>query len=342
MSLLCDFCVVALRLHPRILACLLAGCATQPDVPAPGFSVDAPAVPPVPDLLLRIGVELLPPEANTAQGRTITEVSRASQSATTAALGPRPNKDPELPDRGTPHLWSMTASDLAAVDEPIVRETVQFIADLMREDDRAGRREMRSPLLEWQPVDPDNGPSLRSEEQIDEAHAEWIHEHGPRLLQKPARQLLRRLPLVHEFELEFQDFRSGHVPLSEPYRAAHGDQRRLGRMSLRVHTNDFQDPLEIVYMLGGVRVGSSQDTGKLSIDWELTERVTLEVRANTDYDSYENRVRADLAYWLSRTTNIHLCVGDDLDFLSTRTSYSRFDSPMDGTPGILLYAVHSF
>ena len=39
---------------------------------------------------------------------------------------------------------------------------------------------------------------------------------------------------------------------------------------------------------------------------------------------------------------VRLAAGDDMDFLSTSSIYSLFEAPMDGAPGLLLYAVHIF
>lgn len=328
-----------------ILACLLAGCATQPTSPTPILQpiAAAPALAP-PGQRLRIGVEFLPPEPDQTGAAPIADVlpQEAKGAPRRAPAADDRQRQDHHPDRKAQHTWGMSASDLAAIDEPIARETVRFVDDLMRADGRAVQREVRRPFLDWQPLDRDAGPQLWSEQENTEAQEEWVHEHGPSLLQKPLRQLLRRLPLVREFESGVHDFRSDHVPLSEPYRAVHGDQRRLGRLSLRIHAGELQDPLEVVYIRSGVRLGSSQETGKLSIDWQLSERVTLELRARTEYDTGARHLRADLAYWPSATSSVHLSVGDDLDFLSTSSIYSLFDSPMDGSPGILLYAIHTF
>jgi len=53
-------------------------------------------------------------------------------------------------------------------------------------------------------------------------------------------------------------------------------------------------------------------------------------------------VRLDLAWRRSASTSVHVAVGDDMDFLSTSSLYSLFESPMDGSPGLVLYAVHVF
>jgi hypothetical protein len=183
---------------------------------------------------------------------------------------------------------------------------------------------------------------LSSEATLYSDHEEWVHAHGPDLLQRPLRLLLRRLPFVQQFEVDLKDFRSENVPLSEPYRQAHGDRRRLGRLSVRLHAGDLSDPVEVVYMHSGVRIGTSQEMGKLSIDWDLTDKLQFAFRARTEYATGEQRLRADLTYWSSAFTSLHLGIGDDLDFLSTSSIYSLFESPMDGTTGVVFYAVHIF
>ncbi len=333
------------RFQPGIVVCLLAGCATQPTSPDPRIASGAavpPAAPAV--LMLRIGVEFLPPEQSTPTPAPIAdETFQFEPAAAFSSRNRRAEQDPPPPrqEPAVRHTWAMTTSDLAAIDNPIARETLSFVNDLMREDGRAVQREVRLPFLDWQPPDIE-GAQLWSEQQTAEAREEWVHEHGPRLLQRPLRNLLRRLPLARDFEVGLAEFRSDNVPLSQPYRLAHGDQGRLGRFSLRLHASDLTDPVELVYIRSGVRIGSSQTRGKVSIDWRLSDWVTLELRGRTDYDTGEQQYRADLTFWPSPTTSLHVSIGDDLDFLSTSSIYSLFDSPMDGSPGILLYAVHSF
>ena len=113
-------------------------------------------------------------------------------------------------------------------------------------------------------------------------------------------------------------------------------------MSVRLHTSDLADPVELAYIRSGIRIGTSQESGKLSIDWDLSATLRLELRARADYATHEEHLRADLAYRHSPTTSLHVSIGDDMDFLSTSSIYSLFETPMDGAPGLVLYAVHIF
>jgi len=339
-----------------MLVCLLAGCATQPTALAPSPSAagnaqasmsPAPTIPP--GSTLRIGVEFLPPDPAFGSSEAVPTEPRVEFLPVRgpAAAAAEPAKTSErrsglTSHRSRRHTWTLSESDLAAIDDPVERETLHFLDDLVREDRRHVRREVRLPFFEWQPTNVESGPRLWSEEATAAAQEEWINEHGPSLLQRPLRRLLRRLPLARDLEIEIDTFQSENVPLSQPYREAHRDERRFGRLSLRVHADDFADPVEIVYMKSGVRIGTSQETGKLSIDWRLTERVMLELRTRTSYDTHDHGLRADLSYWPSATTSVHVAVGDDLDFLSAASIYSLFETQMDGSPGLLMYAVHVF
>ena len=95
-------------------------------------------------------------------------------------------------------------------------------------------------------------------------------------------------------------------------------------------------------MRSGIRLGTSQERLKVGFGRYISQGLRLELRSRHDYDSGSWRLRADLSWAMSEQTSLHLVAGDDLDFLTTSTVYSLFDSPMDGSPGLLVYAVHLF
>lgn len=324
---------------------LLAGCVVQPTATDPTLAPSGPAarafpLPSAPPPC--IGVEFLPPEAASSPLAAPAAAPRV-EAVPLPAAAPAPDRAARSRSgRRERHTWTMDASDLAAIDDPIERETLQFVDDLVREDRRRVRHEVRLPFFDFQPADDAGAERLWSEESAAQWREQWIDEHGPALLQRPLRRLLRRLPIARDVEVGIEDFRSANVPLSQPYRDAHQADRHLGRLSLRLHVDDFTDPVEVFYGKSGVRIGTSQEAGKLAIDWRLGEHLTLELRSRTAYDTGDRSVRADLSFWASPTTSYHLAIGDDLDFLSTASAYSLFESPMDGSPGLLVYAVHVF
>ena len=331
-----------------ITACLLAGCVTQPSPgisPGEATSPDALAVAPLAHPaghVLRIGLEFLPPDERFSNGTDVRVVPRFASNPT--ALASEQAVRPvalsfDEPSRA-PQLGTI---DFESIDDPIARETMHFCSDLIQADRQRVQREVGIPFFDFRDGEMQLAPLLTSERRQREEHEQWSQQHGPRLLKRPLRQLAKRLPIARDFEIALEDFRSDHVPLTEPYRQAHGDRRKLGRMSLRLRTRDYRDPMELVYIHpSGIRVGSSQEQGKLSLDFDLSENVNFSLRARTNYATGKSGIRTDLIYRTSENMSVHLAAGDDMDFLSTSSLYSLFESPMDGSPGLLLYAVHTF
>lgn len=343
-----------MRLGPGIRACLLgacllAGCVTQPAGHAPKpteeLSKDQGSAQ-VADLFragpaLRIGLEFLPPddrfpgteplraEAPAATGRPLLASERAMQ---TVSLRDVP-----------PLSLHLNEIDFASIDDPIEREALHFCSDLIAADRQRVQREVGIPLFGFRNDELDFSPLLTSEQRMLDEQTQWSQQQGPRLLRRPMQQLAKRLPIARDFEIMVQDFRSENVPLSEPYRQTHGDRKKIGRMSMRVSLSDLQDPAEVVYIHpSGVRIGSSQEQGKLSLDFNLTDKLRFTFRGRANYLTGESSIRSDLIYRPAQNWSVHLAAGDNMDFLSTSSVYSLFDSPMDGSPGLVLYAVHTF
>lgn len=331
------------------LLCLLAGCSMQPGVHRPhahgnptGPTSDL-QLPQLPPTVLRVGMEHLPPNATAERDASPIRVEGLGGNEPAARRnGARPATTSPA-DRRRDHVWTMSADDFAAIDDPVARETLHFVHDLVGEDQRRARREVGTPLLTWQAraaLDDDQllpVPGTRQQEQ-----AEWFQTEAPRLLQRPLRLLARRLPWIQAFEDEVDDFRSDHVPLSAPYRSAHEDDSRFGRLSLRLRVNDPSDPAEVVWIHRGVRIGTGQSRLKLGFVRDLGKDFALSVHTSSDYDTGRMALRADLTWYLSPTTNLHFVVGDQLDFLATSSPFSLLQSPADGTPGLAIHAVHVF
>ena len=331
-----------------MVGCLLAGCSMQPTTtsrsPA-AVMTDAGSIPDskrlraaatLPSFVLRIGVEHLPPDQRTdLDPPRLETIGPPPQARLREEPAPRPTT---LIDRAE-QRWR---DDLTQLEDPLAREALHFVSDMVEQDRNRARMEVGIPFFDLYVQDPDRGPLLASEEAMQADHQEWAQRHGPAMLRRPLRQLLRRLPIVQAFELEVDEFRSDNVPLSEPYENARDRRSSSGRVSMRVRTNDLSDPLEVAYVYSGVRLGTTQDTVKFGIDWDLTSRLTLAFRAHTMYTVNDKGMRADLSYRATERMSVHVAIGDDMDFLSTSSAYSLFESPMDGSPGLVLYAVHVF
>ncbi len=337
-----------------ILCCLLAGCVVQPTTtdPRPDFGAGSrvATTAPLPSLATpRIGLEFLAPEADDPLPTVRVEAADRRRSQLLSLDGPVTRRAPtpvSLRDRidamERRHTWTLDASDLLGMADPVARQTLYFLEDLLDEDRRSAEREVRVPFFDWQHHEATDDPMLTSEFTLQTARDEWIHEHGPRLLQRPLKRLLKRLPIAHDVEVAVDDWRGDNLPFTDPYHQTHGDRRNHGRLSLRLRASDLADPVEIHYVHSGVRIGTSQNYGKVSWELPLTEKVRLQMRGRRDYDGRDFGWRCDLIYQHSPRTSLNLAAGDDLEFLSTSSIFSLFDSPMDGETGVVLYAVHVF
>lgn len=331
------------RLQLGILGCLLAGCVGQPTI------VDSPqrggadghvaALASSGAFVLRIGIEHLPPDAGTPSDPTPLVESQPRLAPPAPTPAPRSDQRHE-PDAAHRHTWALSVGDLSAIDDPIARETLHFVQDLVDTDLERSRREVTMPFLGVHDYDPAGGPLLDSERELLAAQEEWIQQRGPSLMRRPLKKLLKRLPFVEQVEVDFADFRGDVLPITRDELA--DGRSSFGRLSMRVRISDLQDPVELAWVVSGLRVGSSQDNGRLSLDLDLSDTIRLELRGRYDYDTDAEHLRADLAYRPSVTTSLHLSIGDDMDFLSTSSIYSLFETPMDGSPGLVLYAVHLF
>lgn len=324
-----------------VFATVLASCATQPARPNTTAN-DLSAIPLASVTVLRIGLEYLPPDDRFRSADEVRAEPRTSKNANRLA-SERAQRTVALSFDEPSQVTRLGQINFEAVDDPIAREAMRFCNDLIESDRQRVRREVGVPFFDFRDTEIQLSPLLTSERRHREEHEQWSQQHGPRLLQKPLRQLAKRLPIIRDFENMIEDFRSDHVPLTEPYRQAHGDRRQLGRFSLRIHTRDYKDPMELVYIhYSGVRVGSSQAFGKLSLDFNVSGTINFTLRARTNYETGSSGIRSDLIYRPSPNMSVHLAAGDNMDFLSTSSLYSLFESPMDGEPGLLLYAVHTF
>lgn len=296
--------------------------------------------PALPVSVLRIGLEHLPP-AGVEQEPTLARIQ---------PLAPPPRRAPVAEQQGRllqpatergRHIWTMDADELAAIHSPLAREALQFVDDLLLEDRRRVRREVREPFFQYQPIH-DGQLILWSEQAMAQQRSEWLHENGPNLLRKPLQRLWRRLPLLRDLELTLDSLRTKHLPLTQDYEQARGSKRSRGRVSVRVRPSNLDDPVEVVFMHSGVRVGTSQTVGKLTIGHQLTEKLWAELHARMNYETRKHSARINLTYWMTQTTRFHFAYGDGLDFLPSASAFSVLDAPAQERTGFLLYAVHTF
>ena len=338
-----------MKIRLGIATCLLAGCATQPPrcdaMPTPDL---ARAIPGLQRLAhgnpICLGVEFLPPmaeDAAIAVRAPQVAIERAEEQRGTLP-GVRSYQPMLVRERTNRHAWAETREDPVANEDPAANVALRFLDDLMGEDRRRLRREIGTPALAMQGLDMQSpGIDLRADELRADDEALWFAENGPRLLRRPLQQMLRRTAWISTFEVQLDELRQANASLLDDTANA-DDDTDLGRMSMRVRVNRPSDPLEVAYLRAGLRVGTTQEQLKLGYSLPVADDVFLDLRARQRYDDAAWRLRADLRWEVSAKTSVHLVAGDALDFLTTSSVYSLFESPMDGSAGILLYAVHLF
>lgn len=291
-----------------------------------------------------LGVEFLPPLAEDAAivVRSSPVEAERAEDLTNALPTVRRYQPMLVRERASRHAWSLTQEDLLAGEDPAAQVALRFLDDLMGEDRRRLNREIGTPALAMQGIDLQSpGIDLRADELRAEDEAQWFAENGPRLLRRPLQKMLRRTSWISTVELQLEELQRANASLLDDA-ANVDDDTDLGRMSMRVRMNRPTDPLELAYLRAGMRIASTQEQLKLGYSLPLAEDVFLDLRARQDYQSADWRLRADLRWEVSEKTSIHFVAGDDLDFLTTSSVYSLFESPMDGSAGILVYAVHLF
>lgn|GEM_PF-3877133 len=332
-----------MRIQPSILACLLAGCAVQPATLTPlATSSDAHLLPIADPGELRISLEFLPPDERFCDVEPVLAEPRVEGRPSVSAER-RAVQTVALRTKEPTRTRDLSRMDITSITDPVARETLRFCSDLISTDRRRVRREVGIPFFDFRFDDHERMPLLTSERRLRDDHDRLSQQLSASLLKRPLRLLARRLPVVREVDLALDDFRHDRTPWFQPRPKRAGDHRKLGRLSLRLRVRELRDPAEIVYLHpAGMRIGSTQRRAKFVLNIDLSDRIQLDLRARTEFLSGRGAVRADLIYQPSPRTSVHLAAGDDMDFLSSSSLYSLFDSPMDGAPGVVLYAVHTF
>ncbi len=324
---------------------VLAGCVAQPPKPLPAPQLVETTVLAAPmSMVLRVGIEHLPPEsaADDRQPQVEPATRRGSTGAPATATAPQdPSRRPESSAQAAMRAV-LQSQEQAATQDPLERHTLLFLRDLLDADSRRVRRQAGLPFFASVPTASDTLYLLPGERELLQAQQQWTSENGPQLFQRPLEQLARRLPLVREIELDWRSAREDLMPLAADRTATARSSDSLGHLSMRLRANNLQDPVELVYVIGGLRAGSSQTTGKLSLELPLADGLLFEVHARTVYATGAHTLRADLTYRYSEHTTFHAAIGDNMAFVANTGPYALFDSTMAGEAGLVLYAVHRF
>mgnify|MGYP003338715095 CR=1 FL=1 len=182
---------------------VLAGCVARPPRSLPTEPLaDRPLAGP-PCLSLRIGVEHLPPELGAEE--RVPHVESPALQGQGGSAPRRPGTAPQDPVRLEGGAQALAASAMqreerARADDPVVRETRLFMADLLAADSRRVRRQAALPIFDYA-LTTDPLFLLPAEREVLQAQRQWASEHALQLFQRPLEQLARRLPLVRQIEI---------------------------------------------------------------------------------------------------------------------------------------------
>ena len=335
-----------MRIRLGLALCMLAGCATQPPMPA---ALAPEATPTIASLdafavghMLCLGVEYLPPSRVEAQGEG-PHALRLGDALERSNDARRRNNAKALPRRsnGEMHSWAMSSADLVGPEPGTEEMALQFLDDLLGEDRRRLRRELATPLLAGQSIDMQSPAiDLRSEEILAEDQEERLSRSGMGLLRRPFQKLLRRTPLATGVEVRFEQFAQPRE--TQEALDAEGGSTDLGRLMFRVRPSRSDDPIEIGYRRSGFRIATSQLQWKCSFSVPIADAVFLEVRSRQDYDDQQLGLRAAIRWDYSAATTFHLAIGNEIELAPSTTSSAPGDQPAPGSDGIMFYAVHFF
>ena len=335
-----------MKIRLGLALCMLAGCVTQPPVPAASATDRQDPIAALAGFssghALCLGVEYLPPSQKDDAAQLPRAVRIGDPLDRTVVERRRPTQR-LLPRRapGELHSWAMSSADLVGPEPGTEEMALQFLDDLLGEDRRRLRRELSAPLLAGQTIDMQSPAiDLRSEEVFAEDQQERLSRSGMGLLRRPFQKLLRRTPLVTGVEVRLEQFTQPREP--EDLLDAEPSSTDLGRLMLRVRPSRSDDPIEIGYRRSGFRIATSQQQWKCSVSVPIAESVFLEVRSRQDYDNRQIGLRAAIRWDYSSATTIHLAVGNEIEFASSPTAMTSGDQPAQGSDGIMIYAVHFF
>lgn len=358
------------RLLGFFLITCAAGCVTQPadrEIPQEELReglIPTAAVPCPPrgSLAPRIGLEFLP--KNRARGI----LGHGGDEAPRRSWQPRRplHRDPvdieplhvasepaqsggQEPEPSSDQPWTMTADELARVENPFERFTLQFLHHVLGEDRRRVRQSISAPILFGEAQRLNRSQAMRSH--LDERDAEdqqlLLAREGRRLLNRPLRRALRDSTIVRDFELMFDDFKSENLPLSKSSDEVEKDDIDWGRISLRLRPTRTSDPGEVSYVRNGLRVGTGYRRFKTSYEIELAPRVLISLRSNYIYEDDRLELFGDLHWRFSADARLHILAGDRIDLLTGSTLYPLVHSPVvlqtvDESPGMMFYVEHMF
>ena len=157
------------------------------------------------------------------------------------------------------------------------------------------------------------------------------------MIRRPLRNAIKQLPLFNDFEKAIHEFKRGNSP-SVADRSSGG----LGRLSIRLRGGHLDDPIELVWIRRGFRLGSTMGKLKASFTQRFGSGLSVRIWTRYDYDDSNLRLLGTLEYKLNDFTTINALAGNRVNTLSGPATYPGGPQSDESTKGMLLYVEHLF
>lgn len=312
-------------------------------------------LPPVGGNIPRIGLEYLPP-SDTAPEPFVFDAGGPGRSDFPPAPMPQ---EPSGPDRSPlivstlrthplrqpltrplsyedmKQRWELRKQQIREIEDPVQRFTLRFLAELMGDDYKRVHRAIGMPLLGSEQRLASDPLSNYLDERDREDHQRLLTRNGTRMIRRPLRNALKELPVVYDVESAIRDIRTVNVEVQSRGRS-------MGRVSMRVRASHLEDPVELYWIRGGLRLASSQEYGKFSYTTQLTENLALRFRSKYDYDDKDWHLFGNLEYNVSPTTIVNLFAGNEINTISGIGTYPGGPQSDATAKGLLFCVVHLF
>lgn len=233
------------------------------------------------------------------------------------------------------------ATDPASAPSAAAALVLQFEFELARSERARTEHELLPPLFVPESVDLQGvGLLLHSEQQLALEEQERIAADGPGALGRPMQGAVRNSDLGIDLQEMLSDVQKGSgVPRDD---AAADRDLDLGTPGIRLRIDRFDDPLELTWRLGPVRAGASLETARIGFEQPLRRDLSLVAGIRARHEEGELAWRTGIQWRLGRRTRLDALAGTGLDFLPATGMHARYESPLDGTRGVVLQLVHRF
>lgn len=319
---------------------LAASCSLAPvQEAAPKRRTEVP-LPPSTTQHLRVGVEYLAPEAGIAQRLQGSEASLAEIHPTPTAVAPfvlshpPPSRETMRPPEETQVRWELDRNQIRLKRSPLERVTLRFISELVGDDRKRVQRAIGAPLL---------GAQLRRsmdpmwnylDERDREDHQRALTKNGTRMIKRPLRNALKELPIFNDVESALREFKETNRKYTDQKR------RGWGRVSVRLRLSD--NPVELIWIRGGLRLASNREYGKAAFSASVSEDLRFSIRSRYHYLDQDWRLFGNLEYRLNDYTTFHALAGNEVNILGGPVSFPGGPQSDRTSKGVLVYFDHQF